>query len=199
MRTSILPRTDMANFATLRPVTVDDMSSVRYVHSTAFRILAAEYHSEEEIKSFTDLIYSRDYVDGILSNSIYVALVDEEIVGTAGWTPADDNGSTARIRKVYVRPLFTNCGIGKMLVKNAESRAKTAGFTDFSVRANINAIPFYEHLGYEITSYGVMPTPSDIDLPVAFMRKYSDIHRMPSSRRSIPVAENGWWSQQPEH
>ncbi len=195
---SLLPKVDLSHSVTLKPVSVDDISSVRYVHITAFRILASEHHTEEEIQAHVDLIQRPEYVDTILTSALYCSWIEDEIVGTAGWCPADDNGSTARIRNVFVRPLFTNCGIGRLLVENAEARAHQAGFRDFSVRANINAVSFYERLGYEISSYGVMSTRSNIDLPVAFMRKYYNAtHKLSdktATKKSESVSGDGWWS-----
>lgn len=188
---------DFLKAVTFRPVTLDDLSSVRYVHMTAFRILAAEYHSPEEIQAHVDDMMNTDYFEEILQCDLYCALVEEEIVGTGGWCPADDSGATARIRKVFVRPLFTNCGVGRMLVELAEKRALQAGFDKFTVRANINAVSFYERLNFEISSYGVMPTRSGIDLPVAFMRKRNDIDHTENSdgsKKLAPVSRDGWWS-----
>lgn len=200
---SIVTKFDLSSSVVLRPASLDDMSSVRYVQATAFRILAAEQHSEEQIAAHIDVIEQPGYTQEILNSSVYCAWVDREIVGTAGWCPADDNGTTARIRQVYVRPLFCCCGIGASLLENAEARAYRAGFTDFSVRANVNAVSFYERAGYEITSHGVMPANSHIDLPVAFMRKKARCTRSISKdnrqKALDSIARNGWWAQHAQH
>lgn len=191
-----LSNTEFLKAVTFRPVTLDDLSSIRYVHMTAFRILGAEYHSADEIQAYVDDMVHMEYFEEILQYDIYCAQVEDEIVGTGGWCPTDDSGSTARIRKVFVRPLFTNVGIGSMLVQLAEQRAIQAGYENFSVRANINAVSFYESLDFEISSYGVMPTRSGIDLPVAFMRKrIGDSHSNSETKKILtPVSRDGWWS-----
>lgn len=200
---SLLPKADLTDAVTLRPVGVDDISSIRYVHSTSFRILAAEEHTEEEVAAHVDLIQRKEYADEILSSDVTAAWVEDEMVGTAGWGPADDSGTTARIRSVFVRPLFTKCGIGRMLVTHVEAKALKAGFKDFSVRANINSVSFYEKLGFEITSYGVMPTLAGVDLPVAFMRKHEDAVMQSVNQRGVgdlkPVTHEGYWNHTTEH
>lgn len=168
----MLLKTHLKDVIQLRPVELDDIASIRYVHKTAFEILAGDKHSEEEVTAHLDLINSHSYTDKILSSNMYCALIDQEIVGTAGWCPADDNGRTARIKQVFIRPLFHTMGIGRLLVHNTELRAYKAGFNNFSAQANINAIPFYKRLGYSVSSHGIMTTPMNIDLPVAFMRKH---------------------------
>lgn len=203
---SLLQKNEIANFVKLRPAGVDDIASIRYVHASSFRILAAEQHTEEEIDAYVELINSPTYTDELFRADLTVAWLDDEIIGTAGWSPADDSGKTARIRKVFVRPLFTNVGVGRMLVEAVEYRAEKAGFSDFSVRANMNALPFFEHIGYEITSYGVMAATSGVDLPVAFMRKYETQMREAASRggQSVtpelkPVTHESFWHHTTEH
>ena len=156
----------------LKPVTLDDLASVRYVHKSAFVTFCGAHHSEEEVQAQIDMINSTQYVELILSNNTYCAWLEDEIVGTAGWSPADDSGNTARINLVCVRPMFHNLGIGRMLIRDSERRAKDAGFYDYSVRSNINAVPLYQRHGYRISSHGIMHTRMKIDLPVAFMRKF---------------------------
>ncbi len=189
-------KSDFLAAVTLRPATIDDLSSIRYVHMTSFRILAAEHHSENEIQARVEDILRTEYFEEILEADLYCAIVDNEIVGTGGWCPADDNGATARIRKIFVRPLFTGCGIGRLLVEAAEERARRAGFNEFTTRANINSVAFFEHMNFEISSYGVMPTRSGVDLPVAFMRKRSavQLQEQMQKRKLTPVSRDGWWS-----
>lgn len=203
---SQLTKANLSELVLLRQATIDDMSSVRYVHASAFRILAAEDHTEEEIEAYLGLINSASYTDELIRAELTVACLDGEIIGTAGWSPADDNGTTARIRKVFVAPLFTGCGVGKMLVSAVESKAVKAGFKDFSVRANINAQPFFERVGFSVTSYGVMPTKDSVDLPVAFMRKYEPAKRKQDGTNETEihntinsVTHESFWHHRTEH
>ncbi len=176
---SIMTKPDITKIVELKPVTLDDLASVRYVHKSSFVALCGANHSEEEVQAHIDMVNSKQYVDLILANNMYCAWIGNEIVGTAGWSPADDSGHTARINLVCVRPMFNNIGIGRLLIRNSELRAKSAGFFDYSVRSNINAVPFYQLQGYSISSHGIMHTRMKIDLPVAFMRKFG-----------VPVNEN---------
>ena len=82
-----------------------------------------------------------------------------------------DRPQTARIRKVFVDPGHAGKGLGRLLVEAAEADALTHGFRDFACRANKNAAPFYERLGYRSETDGVMATSIGVDLPVVFMSK----------------------------
>jgi predicted N-acetyltransferase YhbS len=157
--------------ATLRPARIDDIASVRYVHEAAFLSYSAEYHTVQEAAAFVDMVRQPDYYAELMRVNLAVAIIGGEIVGTAGWLSADDRAGTARLRYVFVRPMFGGTGIGRMLVLDAEARAAAAGFFDFAVRTGVSSIPFYQRLGYRVSSHGVYATPSGVDMPVTYMRK----------------------------
>lgn len=155
----------------LRPVGLDDWASVRYVHTASFRAHAGGHFAESELDAFAKLVRSQRYIDRLLGENVHAAFLEDQMVGTCGWTPADDNGALARITAIYVRPFFTRMGIGRQLVTDAEARARTAGFERFSVRVTFNAVGFFEKLGYDVTSYGIQALTTDQGLPVTYMRK----------------------------
>jgi GNAT superfamily N-acetyltransferase len=155
----------------IRPVGVDDWANVRYVHSSAFRLLSASFCTPNEIDAFTAFVRSEAYAERLMWENLHAAWLDDELVGTAGWIPADDSGTQARITSVFVRPLFTGAGIGRRLVRDAEARALAAGFERFSTRATLNSVAFFEKLGYDVTSYGVHAVAGHQTLPVTYMRK----------------------------
>ena len=167
-----MKKPDITRIVELKPVTIDDLASVRYIHKSSFEAFCGTNHSDEEVQAHIDMVNSQYYADHILSNNMYCAWIGDEMVGTAGWSPADDSGHTARINLLSVSPMFNGLGIGRLLVRSTEKRASEAGFNDYSVRSNINAVPFYQHHGYRISSHGIMHTRTKIDLPVAFMRKF---------------------------
>jgi GNAT superfamily N-acetyltransferase len=155
----------------IRPVGVDDWANVRYVHSTAFRLLAASFCTPGEIDAFTALVRSEAYAERLMWENLHGAWLDDELVGTAGWIPADDSGTQARITSAFVPPLFTRMGVGRRLVRDAEARALSAGFERFSTRATLNSVGFFEKLGYDVTSYGVHAIAAHQTMPVTYMRK----------------------------
>ncbi len=154
-----------------RAIEIDDYAEVRHLHSLAYRILTTGHHSDEQIAAFTQFVRAPDYTRQLLANDLQGAWLDHILVGTAGWNPASDCGTTARITDIFVHPMFVGAGIARTLVQDAEARARSAGFTDFSARASVNAVPFFATLGYAITSHGVRPLGGGIDVPVTFMRK----------------------------
>ncbi len=156
-------------------VGIDEMSNVRHLHASSARRLAAGLLSEAEITAFTQHIYSEPYsariAEIVLASRLAAARLGGELVGTAGWIPTNDSGAIARLIGVFVSPLYSRKGIGRVLVTTAEAQARQAGFRTFTIRAPLSASRFFEQLGYDVASHGVWPLSRDIALPVAFLRK----------------------------
>ncbi len=56
-------------------------------------------------------------------------------------------------------------------MEEMEFAARAAGFCNFFVRANVNAVPLYRALGYRELEAGTMSVARGIALPVMFMEK----------------------------
>jgi GNAT superfamily N-acetyltransferase len=155
----------------IRTLTVDDYSTVRYIHASSIRLNAAHMLADTEIQAFTEHVYSDAYASQLARARLVGAIIDGELIGTAGWSIGDDSGSGARIFGLHVRPLFTKLGIGQRLLETVESAAHAAGFDTFSARATVNSTTFFERHGYVVTSHGHYAISPDRGLPVAYMRK----------------------------
>ena len=157
-------------------VPIDDMSGIRYLHASSARRLAAGMLSDAEITAFTQHVYSAAYStrlsDVVVEDRMTGARLSGELIGTAGWLPANDSGSTARLIGVFVSPLYARLGIGRRVVEAAEAQARRAGFSSFTIRAPLGSSDFFDHMGYQVASHGVWPLTRDVALPVAFMRKF---------------------------
>lgn len=166
---------EIATAAEIRPIGPDDLAEVRSLHSSSFRMLAAHTFTEEEIAAFTDHVYSLAYTEAlseaIWRDQLFGAWLGRQLMGTAGWMAGDGNASSARIRWIYVRPLFTGLGLGTRLVEAAEAAARRGGFEVLSVEATLNAVEFFAGLGYQTSSHGVRALPRGQSLAVAYMRR----------------------------
>lgn len=160
-----------------------DVEAVQKLHVASFDVLAARQHSSAQLRAHADLVQSDDYVHELLSNNLAVALSDKDIIGTAGWCHYADAPKVARLRKIYVSPDAAGTGLGRRLVQHAEEGAATQGYTRYFVRANINAVGFYERLGYREEGEGTMPAVGT-DLPVVFM-----------NRAGGPAVSSGIWAR----
>ena len=167
---------------TIRRIGMDDHSNVRYLHIKSMTAQSVDALSEVEIAAFVACVNSPGYSDCLMAEDVFGAFVDGQLVGTASWHVNGDDGRTARISSVFVDPMFNRLGIGGHLLAEVEARASQSGFDHFGISATINAVPFFEKLGYREASRGVKTLGPDCALPVAFLRKtVSRLARVPAA------------------
>lgn len=155
----------------IRPLSVDDLSTARYVVGAAFARGAAEHYSGPQIEAFAEFVRSPHYSDVLLGNRAYGAFIGAEMVGVAAWSLGESKSPTARILAVFVHPLFGGDGIGSRLVEYLEDEARAAGYSAVEASVTLNAAPLFERLGYLETRRGAWGLPSGREMPIAFMRK----------------------------
>lgn len=165
---------------TKRPIGLDDLADVRHLHASAFQICGAAYHSETEINACVERINSTDYLHECINCSLHGLWHDHMLIGTSGWCPSNDNRNTARLRKIYIHNFYVGLGLGRMMVADAEHRARSAGFEEFSIRARSHTATFYKNIGYRISSHGAILTPDGPDIPVTYLRKSGELELTPS-------------------
>jgi ribosomal protein S18 acetylase RimI-like enzyme len=155
----------------IRRLSVDDLSTARYVVGAAFARGAAGHYSPPEIGAFAEFVRSPHYADILLGNHAYGAFVGSEMVGIAAWSVGEDKKPTARIVAVFVHPLFTGGGIGSRLVEHLENELHAAGYRAVEASVTLNAASLFERLGYLETRRGAWGLPSGREMPITFMRK----------------------------
>src|SRR5262249_18265559 len=180
-QTSSIRATALERLA-LRPIGLDDFSSLRYLHVTALRAQTLDVLSEEEAAAFTRLVYSPAYVSLVLREGVYGAWLDGELVGTVSWQAGGTSGAMASIGGIFVR--HPRLGIGRRLLAEAEARVHQSGFERLSACATANALPFFLHSPYEAVSRGVRALSVGCVLPVTFVKK------PPPAGRPAPAALN---------
>jgi GNAT superfamily N-acetyltransferase len=80
-----------------------------------------------------------------------VATVEDDVVGYARLLTEPD-GVTGQIRQVAVRPAWERRGIGSALIAAVLDTAGERGLRDVWLNARLTAVPFYEKLGFRVTS-----------------------------------------------
>ena len=169
------PATSFASAAVLRPLGIDDLAAVRFLHALSIKRLAVSHLSEDELTAFAAYVGSIEYTDRLAqhvkANRLMGAILMDDIIATGGWMPANDSGATARLSAIFVSPLYALHGIGRLVVKAVEAQAMRAGFKTFTARVPIGAVGFFERVGYDVASHGVWTLPNQQPLPVGFVRK----------------------------
>ncbi len=161
----------MLQLLEIRPLSVDDLSTARYVIGAAFARSAKEHYSVSDIDAFAAFVRSPHYADILLGNHAYAAWVGSEMVGVAAWSASEAQSPTARVLALFVHPLFAGHGIGTRLAEFLKDEAAAAGYRALEASATINAVPFFERLGFLEIRRSVWALPSERDLPIVLMRE----------------------------
>jgi predicted GNAT family N-acyltransferase len=73
----------------------------------------------------------------------------------------------AKMRQVAVSPDRQGSGLGRELVLESEAWARRNGFAEIRLHARLNAVPFYERLGYHVEGDEFL----EVGIPHFLMRK----------------------------
>ena len=156
----------------LRLFTATHTDAVIDLRNRAFEELSGDAYTAEQKAALRENRTQKGYAEELVQNHIMLGFDDGlGLVAMGGWIAMPDDPAVGRIRKLAVHPSVARRGIGRHMVEDAEQRARDAGCRSFVVRSSLNAVPFYESLGYRITGHGVVPTAVGIDIPMTMMAK----------------------------
>lgn len=79
----------------------------------------------------------------------------------------ETNARTGKVERVCVLPEYRGLHLGKLIMQALENHGAQQGYEKIVLNAQSYAIPFYENLGYTITS----PEFMDADIPHRSMEK----------------------------
>lgn len=155
----------------LRPLGIDEMAAVRYLHDRAFEHHVGPILSQTEVDAFSAHVHSPQYADRVFAHDPVGAYLHGDLVGTVGSQRSEDGDRALRITQLFVRPMFGRLGIGGALLANVERKALKNGIFSVALQVTRNATEFFEKHDFEVTSYGIGSISGLGGLAVAFLRK----------------------------
>jgi GNAT superfamily N-acetyltransferase len=139
--------TGAAEQIAVRPATDADLDTIAAIQGAAILMLGAGVYARDQLEAWARVgIETRHGLLG--QGSFFVAQIQREIVGVGGWSADSGDRSAAWIRYVFVRPDAVRRGIGRQVMEAVEGSARAAGRCVFHVWSSLNAVGFYEALGY---------------------------------------------------
>lgn len=172
----------------LRPATMADIPALEDLIRASVSALGSEHYTARQIASGLAHVFGVD-TQLIADGTYFVAEIDNELVGSGGWskrttlfggdqTKTDQvdallNPATqaARIRAFYVHPQWSRRGIASAILTACEDAARTAGFKRIELAATLPGEPFYTARGYEKVETMGLETPDGESLPAFRMTK----------------------------
>lgn len=141
---------------TVRPARPADAPGVARVHDAALRAQGADHYSDAELDAMAPPDRDPAAVDGAIlareGRYVAVAEADAEPGGDGGSGVVGVGGvhlEDGRLLGVFVHPDRTGEGIGRALFGDIEARARTAGLDALTIHSALNAVGFYEAVGFE--------------------------------------------------
>jgi GNAT superfamily N-acetyltransferase len=86
----------------------------------------------------------------IWSGRYLLAMKNGRPIAGAGWEPVPDDPGAGMVRAVFVHPVEAGRGVGRALMARIEEGIFEAGLERAVVPAALDAVPFYQRLGYRL-------------------------------------------------
>jgi GNAT superfamily N-acetyltransferase len=154
----------------IRPVTAADLDPIAALQEASILRHGVVAYGEAKARAWARIGHEFKHVlleDG----EFFVAEQAGERVGVGGWSPDSLEAGLAWIRYLFVHPDHVRRGIGRRLVEVAEAAAIDAGRDRFDVWSSLNAVAFYQALGYHRVRAARWPVRQSVELDYVLMRK----------------------------
>lgn len=143
-----------------------DVSRIWEIRTQAILKTCVSHYSNEVVFSWANSPMPDDFDEILLSLGAIVLEEQEYIVGF-GFVDTK-NGS---LESIFVDPRFTGRGFGKKIANNLIHKAKKSGLYNLQLFSSLNAIKFYESMGFVAGEKTSWKHPSGFELACIPMTK----------------------------
>ena len=155
----------------IRPALRTDASGILSAHRAAVLVSAQNAYDQAVLDEWaaTESPERLAFVRTEIASSNIIVLVAEvggRVVGFAMAVP-----EASELRAVYVHADFGGQGIGARLLDALEGLAAERGALELAMDASLNAVAFYQRMGYQVVAYGEHELRSGARMKCARMRK----------------------------
>ena len=148
----------------------DDAEAVCAVHKASVRGLCAGRYSPEQIEAWIGDRRPERYRHAVTEGGEAMVVAERRGGGGAGIVGfASLQG--AEVVAVYVSPAAAGRGTGAALLRAIEREARARGVDRLHLSASLNAVPFYEAMGYRRVHATTFFLPGRIELEAVGMEK----------------------------
>jgi N-acetylglutamate synthase-like GNAT family acetyltransferase len=99
------------------------------------------------VERYSEVVEKNEFQN--FSQFLIVEDESHHILGCAGWKPAENNSHHAYLSSMFIKVENQGEGLGSLLLNAIISDAKRANCPKIICAASLNAIKFYEHLGFK--------------------------------------------------
>jgi len=168
----------------IRTAQPEDADAVTALLGICYRRLMADAYEPGLLEQALPLI-TRANPSLLASGTWFVAeSEDGENVGCGGWTPDEPGTSESRrgvghVRHFATHPEWTGRGIGRAIHEAAERQARQAEITLLVCYSSLNAVAFYEAMGFRAVRAIEVPLTHNLLFPAMLMERELQVHPGP--------------------
>lgn len=151
---------------TIRAARPSDNTAISRVQVEAIHALCQSHYEPRQLEAWAARRTPEFYARVLESQELFVADEDGAVVGFGQL-----DLESGQVMAVYVAPEAARRGVGTAILRHLEEMAKMHGWYLLHLTASLNAVPFYEQMGYEAVGPFVHHVASDVELPCVNMRK----------------------------
>jgi putative acetyltransferase len=150
----------------IRHATQEDLECVATLHKASILGLCAGHYSALQLAQWTEALRPEGYAALLTSREFLVAEENGELLGFGVLDIRE-----ALINATYVCTRTTRRGVGRCLVEAMEAIARQSGVARLRLSSTLNAVSFYERLGYVQQEASTNRLPTGVELPCVVMTK----------------------------
>ncbi|WP_305465443.1 GNAT family N-acetyltransferase [Photobacterium leiognathi] len=143
-----------------------DVSRIWEIRTQTILKTCVSHYSNEVVFSWANSPMPDDFDEILLSLGAIVLEEHEYIVGF-GFVDTKNNS----LESIFVDPRFTGRGFGKKIANNLIHKAKKSGLYNLRLSSSLNAIKFYESMGFVAGEKTSWKHPSGFELAYIPMTK----------------------------
>ncbi len=155
----------------LREATRDDAAEMARIQNESIRERAAETYTEEQIDALAPPESGEEVVEHAFGEGVH-AVVAERDGEVVGFGVVDLNAEV--LAACFVAPEDADDGVGTVIAEELERVAADEGIEKLWTPASLNAVGFYEKMGYETVEEidaGEHDDTVDVEIPSKRMEK----------------------------
>jgi len=147
-----------------------DLAAIAVMHVASISQLCVDHYTAEQLTTWTAGLRARvdAYAALLTSRAMFVARRADS-APLLGFGVID--AERGFIHATYVGPDVARRGVGRCLMAAMEELARARGCEELQLHATLNAVPFYERLGYRHLGAANNRLPNGSELPCALMCK----------------------------
>ncbi|KAF2740986.1 acyl-CoA N-acyltransferase [Polyplosphaeria fusca] len=152
---------------TFRPATSSDIPALSKMMSESLRALSATHYTQAELDGSIGWLFGPDTL--LINDQSYYIIhpsnASSTISACGGWSfrrtlygadtapgrvpePRDPQHERASIRAIFTHPAYARKGLGTMMMRYCEERARERGFTGLEMGSTLSGVDLYTRCGY---------------------------------------------------